>query len=458
MSTRLRRTTETPTPPIRLIHLGLGAFHRAHQVWYTQHSEADPLNPQWGYASFTGRSRRLSDALTPQKGVYTLLTRSAEGDTVEHITSLVEVQPANNLHRFLELMVAEQTAVVTLTVTEAGYHLTANGQLDISDGDVAHDIAALRSTEQPRELRTAAGKIVAGLRLRRASGRGLAVMSCDNVASNGSATHTSVVNMAHEVDTNLAHWINTFCTFPSTSIDRITPATDDAVRTQVDTLTGYHDEAPVVTEPFANWIIQGDFPAGRPDWERGGAQIVENIDPFERRKLWMLNGSHSLMAYLGQLRGHSTVAEAIVDNEVRYQVEHLWDAVAAHLTEPGLELPAYRASLVTRFSNPRIEHRLAQIAIDNATKLRMRVVPVVTAGSLDACAPIAAWIAWLECGGTYTDTRADEIDRALQQQDTTEALVKVLSDHLDSALPTIRSLVERFKAQRAALLLRRPPQ
>lgn len=181
MSTPLNRTTyPVAAPPVRLVHLGLGAFHRAHQVWYTQQAD-----PGWGYASFTGRSARMSDLLSAQDGLFTLITRSGEGDTPEVISALVEAQPADNLTRLVELVADPQVAVITCTITEAGYHLTGAGALDTEDPQVIADIAALRAG-QPANLATAAGRIVAGLRARHAAGHGgLAVMSCDNIAANG---------------------------------------------------------------------------------------------------------------------------------------------------------------------------------------------------------------------------------------------------------------------------------
>ncbi|WP_295626550.1 mannitol dehydrogenase family protein [uncultured Corynebacterium sp.] len=446
---------------MRLIHLGLGAFHRAHQVWYTQHAEADPAHPEWGYASFTGRGPRMADLLAPQDGLYTLVTRSGEGDSPELITSLVEARPAADLPRLVELMADPDVAVVTLTVTEAGYHLDGSGDLDVAHDDVAADLKALSglsgdSLDDASELHlaTAAGRIVAGLIARRAaSAGGMAVMSCDNIADNGALTRASVLGLATAVDAELADWIAAEVTFPSTSIDRITPATNESLLDDVEKHTGFADAAPVVTEPFASWIIEGEFPAGRPEWERAGAEFVDDIAQFERRKLWLLNGSHSLMAYLGQLRGHDTVADAIGDPEVRGRVIDLWGEAARHLTADGLDVPAYREALIERFENPRIVHNLAQIAIDGATKQRMRAVPILKAelaagrDGAGAAASVAAWVAFvLDRDGDVADTRADEIAAAAgDADDPVRALVAVLDDGLaadDDVVERIRAAVD----------------
>lgn len=430
---------EAPAP-IRLVHLGLGAFHRAHQVWYTQASEADPAHPEWGYCSFTGRSPRMSDLLSAQDGLYTLVTRSGEGDSPEIIESLVAAEPAQNVDRLTALLAARETAVVTLTITEAGYHLAEGLELDAGDPDVAHDIQELRSAlsrNTSPALVTAAGKLVLGLGARRsANAGGLAAMSCDNIAANGATTRSSVLGLARAVDTELAAWIEENVSFPSTSIDRITPAAEEALGDEVAEATGFSDAAPVVTEPFASWVISGEFPAGRPEWERGGAEFVTDIEPFENRKLWLLNGSHSLMAYYGQLRGHATVAEAIADPECRRRVEALWDEAARHLTLPELAVPEYRAALIRRFENPRIRHNLAQIAIDGATKQRMRAVPILKA-ELDAgrdgsaaVFSIAGWIAFVQrevaAGREVKDTRSAEIAEAANAADPVAALLAVL--------------------------------
>lgn len=449
MSKPLNRTNAgiTATAPARLVHLGLGAFHRAHQVWYTQRAETDPENPEWGYASFTGRRPTMADALAPQDGLYTLVTRSGAGDSPEIITALVEAQPADNLQRLVELMADPQVAVVTLTVTEAGYHLDAAGELDAEDPAVRDDIAALTSAHDNvpvTALVTAAGKIIHGLAARRAAGAGgLAVMSCDNIAANGETTQASILGMADRVDTELAAWIREQVSFPSTSIDRITPATEATLIADVEQQTGFQDTAPVVTEPFASWIIQGGFPAGRPAWENAGVQFVDDIEQFERRKLWLLNGSHSLMAYYGQLRGHATVADAINDPDCRARVEKLWDEAARHLTAEGLDVSGYRAQLIERFENPRIVHNLAQIAIDGGTKQRMRAVPILKAelaagrSGTGAAFSVAAWIAFVLGAADIRDTRAVEIATAKTAADPVQALVAVLDEELAADTATV---------------------
>jgi fructuronate reductase len=209
----------------------------------------------------------------------------------------------------------------------------------------------------------------------------------------------------------------------STSIDRITPKTTESDIEQVKKATGWSDSSPVVTEPFSDWVLQGNFPLGRPQWELSGATFVDEIEPFENRKLWLLNGSHSLLAYFGQLLGHKTVAEAIADNACLEAVQNYWDEAARHLLEDGLNVPAYREALLGRYQNPRIAHQLAQIAIDGSTKLRVRIAPVakaeIAAGrSGQACAvAIGAWVSFVLASEDLRDSQLDRIERALQNDE-----------------------------------------
>lgn len=448
--TALNRTTvNAPTAPVRLVHVGLGAFHRAHQVFYTQKAEADPTDPQWGYASFSGRSAGITPQLTAQDGLYTLVTRSGEGDSPELMTALVEARGADEIGRLVELLADPAVAVVTVTVTEAGYHLNEDLTLNRESPDIAADLAALRTGELS-PLRSAAGRIVAGLKARReVQAGGLAVMSCDNIAANGETTRASILGFATELDPDLADWIAGNITFPSTSIDRITPATTDELIADVARETGYEDAVPVVTEPFSSWVIQGEFPAGRPAWENAGAEFVTDIDPFERRKLWLLNGAHSLLAYAGQLKGYRTVDEAIGDIEIRDRVEHLWEDAAEYLKTPGLGISDYKKALIERFQNPRIRHSLAQIGTDGGTKQRMRAVPILKAQRAGnamghgAAYSIAAWIAFLLKTDTIADTRADELDRARRAEDPVAALLAALDEDLAADTYTL-ALIRTF--------------
>ncbi len=379
--TRLDRTAAgVPAPPRRIVHLGLGAFHRAHQAWFTAHaSDSD----RWGILAFTGRSRDLVDRLRPQDGLFTLIVREAGGDRFELVPSIVGVAPGDDVASFAAAVADPAVVILTLTITEAGYRGDRDGVLDRS---------------------TAPARILLALDARRRAGAGpIALVPCDNLPDNGSVLRRLLLDLADEVAPELASWMTRTVSFVSTSVDRITPAGDvEAESTLVARATGWEDAAPVVTEPFADWVLAGDFPGGRPDWESAGARFVEDLEPWENRKLWMLNGAHTALAALGQLRGHTVVSTAIADPVCRQVVDALWDDDARQL--PTLDVAPYRASLLERFLNPRIEHRLAQIALDSTTKARLRIVPVARAElaagrPASGCASaLAAWMLAVHAG------------------------------------------------------------
>ena len=407
----LNRTTHPAAKAeVRIVHIGLGAFHRAHQAWYTAKA-----NDGWGIAAFTGRSATAATELAAQDGLYTLIRREADGDSFEVIDSIVEARDGNDMAALSTLLASPSTAIVTLTITEAGYKMAPGATeptLNLDDDQVLADLGVLRECYdagvfaktaaefEALALGTAAARLVVGLAARR-SGDGwpLAVVSCDNLPGNGAVARAGILGFAQAVDPMLARWIDANISFVDTSIDRITPRTTDADRDTVAAQTGFADVSPVVTEPFTSWVLSGDFPAGRPAWEKAGAQFVTDLESFERRKLWLLNGAHTLMSFAGQLRGHATVAQALADPAVSGWVEEFWEAAAAHLTEPELKVPEYRQALRERFENPRIAHFLAQIAGDGSLKLAARALPVFRAeqaAGRDGTAALRLLAAWCD--------------------------------------------------------------
>jgi len=442
-----------PQPPARIVHLGLGAFHRSHQAWYTQHA---PDAAEWGIAAFTGRRPDAAEALSAQDCLYTLVERSAGGDSFEVIGSIVEAVDGANIARLCQLVAAKETALVTLTITEAAYGLAADGTFDGGAPGVADDLRALSAAasgqsapEGPGAPVTPLGRLVLALARRRDSGAGpIAVVSCDNLSANGEVARRAVLGLASGWGSGLAEWIEANVSFVSTSVDRITPRTTEADIAEVAEQCGYTDSSPVVAEPFRNWVLSGDFPAGRPRWEEAGAVVVADIEPYENRKLWLLNGSHSILAYAGQLRGHATVADALSDPACRKAVEDFWDEAAHHLQAAGLDIPGYRQALLERFGNARIAHRLAQIAADATTKLRMRAVPVMTAERASgrtgsgAALMLAAWIDYVALTQDFQDPLAGDIQaaNALEGRERVQALLGLVSADIADD-PGIVSLV-----------------
>lgn len=320
----------------RVGHIGLGAFARAHQAWYTQAAGGD-----W---RIIASPSRILPALEEQGFRYGLLTRGPEGDSVEAIESVIAAE------RDVESLVSlHDVAVVTLTVTEAGY---------LHDAPVVQQLAR-------------------GLAARRARGVGsLTIVPCDNVPSNGRVLHDVVLAASRPEN---RRWIDDTVSFASTMVDRITPATTPTDVEVAESLLGWPDEVPVVTEPFTEWVLQGDFPGGRPEWEKGGAEFVDDVEPYEQRKLWMLNAAHSLMAYRGIELGHETVFEAWHDATLAAEVEQLWAEARPVVRLEPAALDGWLDGLRQRWENPRMEHRLEQIAQGGEQKIPARIGAVISA-------------------------------------------------------------------------------
>lgn len=438
---------------MRIAHIGLGAFHRAHQAWFTD--VADEAN-EWGIRAFTGRSATAAEELTAQDGLYSLIERSGSGDSITLIDSIVDAVDGARVDILAATLADSATALVTLTITEAGYALDSEHRPDLANEAVAADVEWLRrhlvadTLDLTTAPCTALGRLLVSLDARRRADAGpIAVVSCDNLPGNGELTQqalTSLAELAEAPDT-LAY-LNEHVTFPSTLIDRITPKTTRAEIDLVRDETGWDDRSPVVTEPFRDWVISGEFPAGRPTWESAGARFVDDIDPFERRKLWLLNGSHSFLSYAGAARGHETVAEAIGDPHIRTWVNELWDEAARHLTETHLGIDDYRAALLERFDNARIQHLLSQIGQDGTTKLRVRIVPVLLAEraagrSGSACIrALGAWTARALDGQLPADGKGPAVaDAAAQEGDAVSALLALIDARLTD--PDIVAAVTR---------------
>jgi fructuronate reductase len=414
-ASRLTRAAvpDRPAAPVRIVHVGVGNFFRAHQAWYTDRA---PDAAEWGIAAFTGRSPAVAQALEPQDGLYTLLTRGADGDHLDVIGSVCAVHRSDDHAAWLGYLSSPEVVVITLTVTEGGYLRGPDGRLDTGREDVAADIAAL-TADASAPVRTTPGRLVAGFLARRAAGvGGLTVVPCDNLPENGPVLAEVVADLVEAVDPTLAGWIAEHVEFATTMVDRITPATTDEHRQIVVDRTGLVDAAPVPTEPFSEWVIQGRFAAGRPAWDAAGAQVVDDVRPFEQRKLWLLNGAHSLLAYAGPIRGHETVGEAIGDPVLRGWVQEWWAEASAYLTLPADDVAAYREALLERFDNPAIRHALAQIAADGSQKIPVRFLPTLRAeldaGRVPAGATrvLAAWLVHLRGqGAPVKDVRQDDV-------------------------------------------------
>ncbi|MGH3342971.1 MAG: mannitol dehydrogenase family protein [Carbonactinosporaceae bacterium] len=407
--TPLRR--KVAAPPVRMAHLGLGNFFRAHQAWYTAHA-ADARD--WGIAAFTGRRPDVAEVLRAQEGLYTVITRGGDRDSFDLVANLSRVHAAAEHDAWLACLADPEVRLLTLTVTEAGYARGPGGGLGHDRDDVRADVQALRR-DIDAPVRTVPARLLGGLARRRArGGPPLTVLPCDNLPDNGSVVARVVRDLAERVDPALAEWVESAVCYGTTMVDRITPATTDGDLRTVVERSGLRDRAPVVTEPFSEWVISGTFPAGRPRWEDAGAAFSDGVAAFEQRKLRLLNGAHSLLAYAAPVRGHQTVDTAIADRRCRDWVEAWWAVAARHLDFSTHDLAGYRAALLERLANPRMSHWLAQIAADGSQKLPVRILPTLAeeraAGRTPEAATLvlAAWIRHLRAGGTpVRDVNAD---------------------------------------------------
>jgi fructuronate reductase len=360
---------------IGIVHLGIGAFHRAQTAVFSDDALAlDQGN--WGICGVSLRSADVRDRLSPQDGIYTAVEKSPAGIRRRIIGSVREVLFLGDQREQVETrLVAAETRIVSLTITEKGYcHDPATGKLNLRHPDVVHDLA------HPAQPQSAVGLIVAALDARRRShGGALTVLCCDNLPHNGVLVRGLVAAFAEARDPVLARWIEDHASFPSTMVDRIVPATTDTDIADNDTALGMHDAAPVMHEPFKQWAIEDNFVAGRPRWDKAGAELVDDVAPFEAMKLRLLNGSHSAFAYLGFLAGHEYIYQVAAQPDfVAFMRRLMADEVVPTLTVPrGVDVAAYQQALITRFGNPALPHRTQQIAMDGSQKLPQRLLGTV---------------------------------------------------------------------------------
>ena len=450
---RLSRITGRPTAPVRHVHLGLGAFVRAHVAAYTEQA---PDAAEWGIAAFTGRSAALAGELTAQDCVYTMVVRGPQADSFSVVSSLSQAFPGTDGEAWLRYLAAPETAIVTLTVTEAGYRRDASGGLDLTDPAVAADLASWRLSARsggPAVLGTVPARLVAGFAARRAADAGqVTLVSCDNLPRNSSAAARVALDFAATADPDVADWMADNVHVVDTLVDRITPATTNSDVALVLEQTGRADSCPVVTEPYTEWVLSDTFGTDRPDWPSAGAVITADVRPYEERKLWLLNGAHSLVAYAAPGRGHQTVAQAIADPVVLTWVREWWDEAARHVSLPRSETAEYCDALLERWGNTRMRHQLTQIAVGGLQKLPVRILPVLlaelAAGHVPAGAVriLGAWVAYLRGGAvSETDPGAGELAAAIQAADPREAVRQALAA-LDPALADYPELLAAISA------------
>jgi len=414
---------------VGIVHLGVGAFFRAHQSVMTDDALAQ-YGGDWRIAGVSLRSKESASNLNEQNGLYTLLEKGSDGTTARVIAAVDHVIPAN-AEATLALLCDAAIRVVTITVTEAGYGIDRENRLpDVGDPIVADD---LKQSSDPNGVpKGVLGLLVASIAQRRESGHvPFTVVSCDNLPGNGALLRDGVIGFARSAyDDDLANWINNHIAFPCSMVDRITPASTENTLLQASKHTGCEDKAAVETEPFTQWIVEDNFASGRPRWEAGGALFVSDVTPYERMKLTMLNGAHSMLAYTGFLAGKVYVRDVMQDENLALLVQRHFYAASDLLTPlPGVDFNEYAQALADRFSNPAIAHETYQIATDGTQKLPQRIFqPAIEAlenGQVVRPFAFAAamWMRFClqhnEEGDRYElrDLRADELTAAISSAD-----------------------------------------
>jgi fructuronate reductase len=393
-----------------MVHLGIGAFHRAHQAVYLDDLIAAGAG-DWRIIGVSLRSAEVRGQLVPQDGLFTIVERDGTEERLRIIGSVATVLVApENPAAVIAAIASPDTHIVSLTVTEKGYcHDPASGTLLASHPDIVHDLT------HPDAPRSAIGYLAAGLNKRRYdSGGPITIMSCDNLPHNGAVLKAVLGEFVQLRDPALAQWIDAHVRFPATMVDRIVPATTPADRERLQARLGVEDRAMVKAEPFTQWVIEDDFAGPRPPFEQAGAQMVADVRPFELAKLRMLNGAHSTIAYLGLAAGYVTVDQAIADPAIAAVVGRLMRVEAASTLPPvpGLDTALYADALLKRFANVALEHRLVQIAMDGSQKLPQRLLGTIadvhaSGGAATAAARgVAAWIRHLS-GPNVNDPLGD---------------------------------------------------
>ena len=397
LSGSVRRPSFDPaTVKCGIVHLGIGAFHRAHQAVFTEDAMAAG-GGDWGIIGASLQRPDVPDALARQDGLYTVETLASQARyRVMGVIRQALFAPRDR-DRLLQALAAHTTHAVTLTLSEKGYCLDASGALDFSHPDIAADLMS------PRAPRSAIGWLALALAERKACGAGpMTILSCDNLGSNGEKLANAVEAFCVRAHPGMASFIAANTAFPLTLVDCIVPSSDASHRSRVEHALGMQDLASVQREEFAQWVIQDRFAGPLPAWGKAGAEIVPDIAAYEKLKLHVLNTAHSALAYLGLPRGHTFVRQGIADPELQLFLDEMMVREVAPALTP-LDVMPYWRMVKKRFENPMIDHRLAQIAEDGSLKLPQRLIPLLEANARtgEAIGRMAEVVrAWLELMAT----------------------------------------------------------
>ncbi|WP_224242378.1 mannitol dehydrogenase family protein [Hyalangium gracile] len=361
-----------------IAHIGVGGFHRAHQAIYLDRILSRPGHEAWGLCGINllPQDASMAAVMKRQDGLYTVSEMAPDGTHVSRVVeAMVEYLYApEQPQAVLDRLSHPDIRIVSLTITEGGYLIDAQGRFNLQHPSVVEDLA------HPHEPKGVFGYLIEALDRRRKAGvQPFTVMSCDNLRHNGVQARKACVAFAQARDPRLAAWIEKEVGFPNAMVDRITPATDDATRKRLRELTNVDDGAPVICEDFIQWVLEDDFRNGRPEWEAGGVMITKDVSPYEEAKIRLLNASHTMLSYPAYLSGYRKVDEALRDplfsGYLRDFLDH--DAGVWLRSLPGLELEEYKATLIRRFSNQAVGDQLARLCIDGGSKIPGFLLPTV---------------------------------------------------------------------------------
>lgn len=382
-----------------IVHVGIGGFHRSHEAFYTDQLLHDPSASDWGICGIAllEFDTKIYQTLKDQNGLYTLIVKELDGtQTTRVIGSIVEYlyAPENTL-AVIEKMASPEVKIISLTITEGGYNYNeATKEFDFNTPSIQHD---LEHADAPK---TIFGYLTQALKLRKERGlKGCTIQSCDNIQGNGHMTKRMLLSYVSKAVPELVEWIESHVSFPNAMVDRITPATAPSDIINLKETTGVEDAWPVVCEPFKQWVIEDDFIEGRPAWETVGAQFVENVEPYEKMKLSLLNAGHSVLGILGALIGYDTIDESVSNIHISTFLHNYMDIeVTTTLGDlEGINLKEYKDSLIERFGNINIKDQIDRICSESSAKFPIFILPTVNAqlvekGSVEFAAfVVAAW-------------------------------------------------------------------
>jgi mannitol 2-dehydrogenase len=405
-----------------VVHFGVGGFHRAHQAMYHDRLMNQGHGPDWAIcgAGVMPADRRMKAVMDAQDGLYTLVAKQSDGTLEPRVIGAITdyVLALDDAEAVIERMAADSTRIVSLTVTEGGYNLhPVTGDFD------AHHPAVERDLEPGTTPRSTFGLVVEALRRRRERGLGpFTVMSMDNLEGNGSLARRAFVAFARLRDDALGDWVDEHACFPNSMVDRITPQTTDADRAELRERFGVDDRWPVVCEPYAQWVLEDAFCAGRPAYEHAGVQVVGDVRPYELMKLRLLNAGHQALCYFAYLAGYRLVHEAAQDPLFRRFLLAYMDneGIPAVPPVPGIDLDDYKHTLIERFSNPEVRDTIARLCAQSSDRIPKWLLPVVrhqlaTGGDVErSAAVVASWARYAE--GVDEQGRSIEVDDQLRER------------------------------------------